>query len=240
MIITRLLLPSMRVNISPMKSAQGQLIEIYLDSRAQILCPPELIPAPGQYLLAHARGSDSPLAVPVFFSDSAPNGFRCAPFLPLSWTPGTKLNLRGPLGHGFSIPSFARKVALVAFDDSPARLRGLINIALKQEAEVVLVSNSVMDDLPEALEIQPLQALNEIYQWADYAALDVARENLNRLGEMLGVKKQAKAPREAQVFIRAPMPCGALAECGACALTIRNEWRMICKDGPVFDFASIF
>ncbi len=230
----------MRVNISPMKSAQGQLVEVYLDSRAQILCPPELIPAPGQYLLAHARGSDAPLAVPVFFSDSAPNGFRCAPFLPLSWAPGTKLNLRGPLGHGFFIPSFARKVVLVAFDDSPARLRGLINIALKQDAEVVLVSNFVMDDLPEALEIQPLQALNEIYQWADYAALDVARENLNRLGEMLGVKKQAKAPREAQVLIRAPMPCGALAECGVCALTIRHEWRMICKDGPVFDLASIF
>ncbi len=232
-------MPSMRVNISPMKNGQGQLSEIYLDSRAQILCPPDLIPAPGQYILAHARGSGSPLAVPVFFSDSAPNGFRAAPFLPLAWRPGTQLNLRGPLGHGFSIPPFARKVALIAFDESPARLRGLISIALKQDAEIVLVCNSAMDDIPEAVEVQPLQAMTDIYQWADYAALDVARENLNQLGKMLGVGGQARAPREAQVLVRAPMPCGALAECGVCALTIRHEWKMICKDGPVFELNSI-
>jgi len=222
-----------------MKNGQGQLSEIYLDSRAQILCPPDLIPAPGQYVLAHARGSDDPLAVPVFFSDSAPDGFRAAPFLPLAWRPGTQLNLRGPLGHGFSVPTFARKVALIAFDDSPARLRGLISIALKQDAEIVLVCNSAVDDIPEAVEVQPLQAMTDIYRWADYAALDVARENLNQLGEMLGVGKQAGAPREAQVLIRAPMPCGAVAECGVCALTIRREWKMICKDGPVFELNSI-
>ena len=230
----------MRVNISPMKNGQGQVAEIYLDSRARILCPPDLIPAPGQYVLAHASGSDSPLAVPVFFSDSAPNGFRSAPFLPLIWGPGTQLNLRGPLGHGFSVPAFARKVALIAFDESPARLHGLISITLKQEAEVVLVSNTTMDDIPETVEVQPLQAMIDIYQWADYAAFDVARENLHQLGEMLGKAEQNKAARAAQVLVRAPMPCGALAECGVCALTIRHEWKMICKDGPVFDFDSVF
>jgi hypothetical protein len=229
----------MRVNISPMRNGQGQLVEIYLDSRSRIKCAPDLIPAPGQYILAHANGSDSPLAVPIFFSDSAPNGFRAAPFLPLAWTLGTQLNLRGPLGHGFSIPAFAHKVALITFDESPARLHGLISIALKQDAEVVLVSNMVLDDMPEAVEIQPSQALTDIYQWADYAAFDVARENLNQLGEMLGEQEQAKAPREAQVLVRAPMPCGALAECGVCALTIRHEWKMICKDGPVFELNSI-
>src|SRR3972149_7391694 len=127
-------MPSKRVNISQMKIGEGQLHEIYLDSGARITCPPELIPAPGQYLLAHARGSDSPLAVPIFFSDSAPNGFRSAPLVNSTWLPGTRLNLRGPLGHGFSISASARKVALIAFDDSPARLRGLISIALKQKA----------------------------------------------------------------------------------------------------------
>jgi len=222
-----------------MKNGEGQLSEIYLDSRARIVCPPELIPAPGQYLLAYADGSDSPLAVPVFFSDSAPDGFRAAPYLPLAWIPGTRLHLRGPLGHGFSVPVFARKAALIAFDESPARLHGLISIALKQGAEVVLVSNTVMDEMPEAVEVQPLQAMNDIYQWADYAAIDVGRENLNQLREMIGKKEQAKGPREAQVFIRAPMPCGALAECGVCALTIRHDWKMICKDGPVFEMNEV-
>jgi hypothetical protein len=242
-IITRLLLPSMRVNISPMKNSEGQVAEIYLDSRAQILCPPQLIPAPGQYLLAHACASSEPLAVPIFFSDSAPNGFRAAPYLSLAWTPGIQLNLRGPLGHGFSMPAAARKVALIAFDESPERLRGLISIAFKQGAEVVLGTDVLADDLPEAVEVQPLQALKYIYQWADYAAFDTARENLPELKKLLGVGnadlRNLKSLPETQVLVRAPMPCGALAECGVCALTIRHEWKMICKDGPVFDLASI-
>ena len=229
----------MRVNISPMKIGAGQLFEIYLDSSARIICPPELIPAPGQYLLAHASASDVPLSVPVFFSDSAPDGFRSAPLTNSAWMPGVHLNLRGPLGHGFAIPVNARKVALIAFDESPARLRGLISIALKQAAEVVLVSNSTVEDVPEAVEVQPLQAMPDIYQWADYVAFDVARENLYELREMLGKMERAKAPLEAQVLIRAPMPCGALAECGICALTVRHDWRMICKDGPVFELKEL-
>jgi hypothetical protein len=218
-----------------MKNGKGLVAEVYLDSRARILCPPELIPAPGQYLLAHTSLSDDPLADPIFFSDSAPDGFRAAPHLPLSWTPGTQLNLRGPLGHGFSIPAAARKVALIAFDESPERLRGLIPVAFKQGAEVVLVSDTVVADLPEAIEVQPLQALREICQWADYAALDTARENLPQLVKRLGAVNQI----EAQVLVRAPMPCGALAECGVCALTVRHEWRMICKDGPVFEYSDL-
>lgn len=227
-----------------MHTGEGQLLELYDDAgkiSARILCPPELIPSPGQYLLAHPKGhgSDSPLAVPVFFSDSAPNGFRSAPLTDPSWLPGTHLNLRGPLGHGFSIPAYARKVALIAFDESPTRLRGLISIALKQDAEIVLVSSWVMADVPEVVEVHPLQAMMDIYQWADYAAFDVGRENLNQLKEMFGGMRQAKGPREAQVLVHAPMPCGALAECGVCALTNHHEWKMICKDGPVFALGEL-
>ena len=214
-----------------MKNGKGQVVEVYLDSRARILCPPELIPAPGQYLFAHASGCDDPLADPVFFSDFAPNGFIAAPGLPSRWNPGTQLNLRGPLGHGFSIPAAARKVALIAFDESPERLRGLIPIAFKQGAEVVLVSNIPAQDLPEAVEVQPLQALSEICQWADFAAFDVAREDLPELKKRLGAGNQPQT----QVLVRAPMPCGAIAECGVCAVNIHHEWKLICKDGPVFE-----
>jgi hypothetical protein len=223
-----------------MKIGKGQLQEIYLNSSTRIDCSPELIPAPGQYLLAHASTSDSPLAVPVFYSDSAPNGFRSAPLMNSPWLPGTRLNLRGPLGHGFSLPVYSRKVSLIAFDDSPARLRGLISIALQQEAEVVIVCNAVFDDMPEAVEVQPLKSLMEIYRWADYAAFDVGHENLLQLREMFGKAEHAKAPREAQVLVRTPMPCGTLAECGVCALIIKHDWKMICKDGPVFEMRSIF
>jgi len=229
---------SMRVNISPMKNGEGQVREVLLNSRALINCAPELIPTPGQYLLAYAGGSELPLPVPLFFSDSAQNGFISAFDPPFSWRPGTSLYLRGPIGHGFAIPSSARKVVLIAFDDSPARLHGLIPIALKQNAEVVMVCNLVVKDLTEVVEIQPLQAMPEIIGWADYAAVDIDRGNMDRLMEMLGGRPagmmRAVVRSEVQVLVRAPMPCGALAECGVCALTLHRKWKMVCKDGPVF------
>ena len=217
-----------------MKNGQGRVAEIFLDSRMRLVCPPELIPAPGQYLLAHASGTDAPLADSVFFSDSAAEGFLAAPGLPRSWLPGTQLRLRGPLGHGFRLPAAARKIALVAFDDSPERLRGLISPAFQQDAEVVLVCDASIHNLPEAVEVQPLQALAEICQWADFAAFDAARENLSRL---IAMTKSANL--RGQVLARAPMPCGALAECGVCSLLLRSEWKQICRDGPVFELSDL-
>ena len=79
----------------------------------------------------------------------------------------------------------------------------------------------------------------EIYRWADYAAFDIERENLIHLKESFGKLEQARTPHEVQVLIRAPMPCGALAECGVCALTGHHEWRMVCKDGPVFEMREL-
>lgn len=238
-------MPPKHVNISPMKIDKGTIKEIFLDGSARMDCPPELIPAPGQYLLAHAGASSAPLADPVFFSRSAPNGFAAAAPLPSSWMPGASLVLRGPLGRGFAIPTSARKVALIAFDDSPARLHGLIPLALEQNAEVVVLCDSKVNDLPEVVEVQPLRAMLDILRWADYAALDVARGNMNQLREKIGEQKQAGARPErqskdaAQVLIRTQMPCGALAECGVCAVTVGRQWKMVCKDGPVFDLKEL-
>jgi hypothetical protein len=128
---------------------------------------------------------------------------------------------------------------MVAFDDSPSRLRALLPIALKQNAEIVLVCDSQTGDLPEIVEVQPMNEMIEILHWADYAAFDVDRENLNRLRERLAGMNQAGAGIEAQVLIRSAMPCGGIADCGVCALTLRHDWKMICKDGPVFDLREI-
>lgn len=153
--------------------------------------------------------------------------------------PGARLNLRGPLGRGFSLPASARRVALIAFDDSPSRLRGLIRLALEREAALALVCAHAAEDLPEEVEVQPLRAMDEIIEWADYIAFDAARESLLELRARLEKRRQVIVSREAQILIRAPMPCGALAECGVCAVMIRHEWKMACKDGPVFDLKDL-
>jgi dihydroorotate dehydrogenase electron transfer subunit len=163
------------------------------------------------------------------------------------WNPGLELQLRGPLGRGFTLPSSARKAGLVAFDDSPARLNGLIRPALKQDAAVVLVCSSTPENLPDDVEVQPLSALQEIIAWADYLAFDVRRENLNQLRERLAKLNQLAAGKArvelsrnaAQVLVRTPVPCGGIADCGVCAVSLKSDWRLACKEGPVFNWNEV-
>ena len=221
-----------------MHTGKGQVLELILEDGCRYLrisCPPILIPAPGQYLLA-SEGFASPLPVPLFHTDFSSQGFVAeAPGMALGH-PGLTLHLRGPLGRGFTLPLSARRVALVASDDSPARLRGLIRPALKQSAAVVLVGRSAPDDLPDEVEVQPPSALHDILEWADYAAFDVRRENLPALREVVGKQNQRM---DVQVLIRTAVPCGGIAECGVCAVPFRSGWKLACKDGPVFDWSEL-
>ena len=198
--------------------------------------PRSLIPAPGQYLLA-SHGSDSVLPVPIFHTDYTPQGF-IGPAAE-AWKPGDVLALRGPLGRGFSLPVSARRVGLIAFDSPPSRLRGLIPPALRQDASVVLLCDLSADHLPDVVEVQPVSALKEIIQWADYLALDAERANIKALVERLGKATPRMVSGAVQVLVRTPMPCGGLAECGVCALTTGSDWKLICKEGPVFDLGEI-
>jgi len=203
---------------------------------ARLSCPEELVPGPGQYLLA-GDDSDSLLPVPIYYTDSAPRGF-IGP-VPDSWEPGEVLRLRGPLGHGFSLPASARKVALASFDGNPARLRGLIRPALRQEASVVFQGESNTEHLPDDVEVLSLAALEEILEWADYIALDMRREDLQGVRERLRGQNRSSVLMAAQVLVHTSMPCGGVAECGVCALTTKSEWKLICKDGPVFHWKDL-
>jgi len=229
--------------------ADGKVVELVLMdglSAARISCPPRLIPPPGGYLLAHNPSSDSPLASTIFragfFGDSHTMGedsFLIAPPTPESWTLGTRLYLRGPLGHGFAMPATARRIALAAYDSSPRRLLALLDAAFKQEAEVTLVCENQPDDLPLQVEVQPLRALTEVCSWADYLAVDAARESIPSLKQILGKISPLKIPGQAQILVRTPMPCGALAQCGVCSVELRGGAQLACENGPVFDLKSL-
>ena len=147
--------------------------------------------------------------------------------------------LRGPLGRGFSLPVSARKVGLIAFDSPPSRLKGLIPPALRQNASIVLLCDLSSDHLPAVVEVQPVSAMKEIFQWADYIALDVDRANLSALREILQEAGPHAAFPSSQVLVRTSMPCGGLADCGVCAVTMKSDWKLACKEGPVFDLGLV-
>jgi dihydroorotate dehydrogenase electron transfer subunit len=238
-----------------MHTGTGQVVELILESGLRLVrltCPVNLIPSPGQYLLA-GDGSGSILPVPLFYTDSASQGFIAAAHQSNAWIPGRELSLRGPLGRGFTVPSSCRKIGLIAFDASAARLNGLIRPALQREAAVVLVSASTPDHLPDEVEIQPMSALEDVVEWADYVACDVSRENISQMRErlkkmdqiMLGKARAAKPSQSehgrngAQILIHTPVPCGGIAECGVCAVTLKSGWKLACVDGPVFDWSEL-
>ncbi len=216
-----------------MHLAKGLIDEIFIQGyrAAHVSCPPTLIPAPGQYLLAQADSDPgSPLPYPVFASEVTSRGFYAAAPLPPGWLPGTSLNLRGPLGHGFDLPASARKLALLEVDRHNAGLFGLLEPALKRSMEITIVTQSSYPDLPASIEILPAEGLAEAARWADLVAASLSREHLPALKQQL--------PREtlayAQALIHTNMPCGALAECGICAVHHARGWLLACKDGPVF------
>lgn len=215
------------------------MVELLLEDEClygRFSCPGHLLPGPGQYLLA-SRAPDSLIPVPIFHTEFAPNGF-IGP-LPERWEPGDTLSLRGPLGRGFVLPTTARKVGLLAFDGPPSHLRGLVAPALWQGASVVLLCDRSADHLPDEVEVQPVSALGEILQWAEFLAVDVDREKLKELLERLRSGISRPAPGAVQVLVRAPMPCGGIAECGVCALNTKPDWKMVCKDGPVFSLSEL-
>jgi hypothetical protein len=215
--------------------AEGFVTELNLldgQPAARITCPRGSIPAPGQYVLAHQDASDSPLADALFPARSFDDGFLAVPPAPDLWRPGIRVHLRGPLGHGFSLPATARRVALIAYDTAPWRILPLLDFAFKQDASVTLVCANPPDDLPFQVEVQPLSALAEVCRWADYVAADAARESLPGFIENMPDGGQGAA--RSDVLVRVPMPCGGLAQCGACAVKMRRETLLACEDGPVF------
>jgi len=225
-----------------MHTGKGQVVELILESGlryARISCAGKLIPSPGQYLLAGTASSSDLLPVSLFSTESTPESFTASAPFPEMWMPGTEIYLRGPLGRGFVLPTSARNIALIAFDVSPSRLLGLIQPALKQGASIVLVCETNEDNLPDAVEIQPLSTLNDVFAWANYVAFDVPRENLFEMRErMIGVD-QMSLKAEAQVLIHTSMPCGGVAECGVCTVRTKSNGKLACKDGPVFDLREI-
>lgn len=206
---------------------------------AYILCASSAVPEPGRYLLCHETGSDAPLATELFVAEYRSRGFVAAPPVPQVWRPGTMLDVRGPLGHGFMMPTGARRVALIAFNDDPAPLLPLVDEAVRQAAAVAIVCANPPPELPLHVEVHPPPALMDVCMWSDYAAFHVKRGSVDALLRSLVHGQSHVCGGEAQALVRMPMPCGGLADCGVCTIKTKDGQQLACVDGPVFDLRGL-
>ncbi len=171
--------------------------------------------------------------------NEAASGFLAAPPIPLSWEPGSPLMLRGPLGKGFNLPAYVKRLALVAMGETAERLLPLAEPGPGQNRDIALVSEAPLPSLLASIEIHSLKTLPEVLAWADFLALDLPLEALPGLRAVLGLEAGRNLPCPSQALILAPMPCAGLAECGACAVPARRGWKLACADGPVFDLHEL-
>lgn len=229
----------------PVDWITGVITRIELDAYGKaatwIDCPTQAIPATGQYVIARASQDEyATLALALFPSALAAGQFQSASKLPPHWLPGTYLKLRGPLGHAFELPSGQRRLALASLGEGSARLRPLMDQALAEGLEVALFEDQRPRGLPPAVEAYPLSGLAEALPWADFLALDVPHTALAQLNRIFGPRHAPHHPLPSgQALIAGPMPCGARADCGVCALKIRGRWKLACKDGPVFNLEEL-
>lgn len=204
----------------------------------RLRCAPQLIPAPGQYLLAWAESDPAaPLATPIFSAGVCPGGFALASSLPVSWQPGMQLHIRGPFGKGLQLPATARFVALVSLGSDALRLLALTEAILAQRAALVLLTDRPPEGLPAAIEISRISALAETARWADYIAADLPRAVLP---SFLRILAGASYHGEGQVLVETALPCGGMADCGVCAVSLRKGHQLTCKDGPVFNLKTLY
>jgi dihydroorotate dehydrogenase electron transfer subunit len=112
-------------------------------------------------------------------------------------------------------------------------------MALQSDIAVALFSDSPIPNIPSAVEIYPVQDLQEALAWADILMLDMTVDELERLRGRLRMKPEDRLPCSAQALILTAMPCSGIAECGACFVPGRRKWKQACQDGPVFDLNEL-
>jgi hypothetical protein len=225
-----------------MAISEGILIEVRREKGgvAGILdCPRSIQPAPGQYLLAASNDPGETLPVPLFPASLPGLDLQLAPPLPATWLPGLQLSLRGPLGRGFNLPRGVTKLALAAFNVSPAVLTPLASLALQRGAAVAFYSTEPPLDLPMDVESLPLDLLPDALSWADALAAVLAPSALTAFRRACGLAIHQRFRQPAQALLLAPMPCGGTAECGICSIPTAHGWRLACKDGPVFNLNEL-
>ena len=231
-----------------MKHGTGKILEIRQISRnlrqAVIGLNRITPPAAGQYLQAHRPiDRDQPVGVTIFpgglhESQQYPDQFLTAPGIPNNWQPGDQLDIRGPLGKGFSLPAQTNRLALCSFGESTDHLLPLANEVLAHGGEVALFTEGDFSHLPASIEVNRLEDLPDAFRWADLAACAIPLEEIHSGLEHLYHNSPLACPT--QVLIYGHFPCNALAECGICAFrTKKGQTVSVCQDGPVFGWQQI-
>jgi len=195
---------------------------------------------PGQYLQALAPEFGELLPTLLYPCLRQQDAWICCGEVPRQWQPGVELHLRGPRGNGFHLPGLARHVALTSLDQvSLNRLLPLALQALENGAEVTLLTDRLLTDLPAEVEVLGLEELEQVKGWMEYLAVVLHPAALTDLQRRLDLWNPNKKAAVVEVMIDTPMICDDGSACGVCAVNTSRGWKLACKDGPVFSLNEL-
>ncbi len=169
---------------------------------------------------------------------------------------GEVLNLTGPYGNSFPLPSLVRRLLLLA---DPARLSllvplidaaldrgGQVSLLLLAEHSGLVAVEAMRASLPLSVELHTLEAaawpgggLAANLRWADQLCVALTPQHLPPVAEAI---RQARLRFEsgfAFALIEADLACGYGA-CLACVVPLANgSLTRACVHGPVFDLLEL-
>jgi dihydroorotate dehydrogenase electron transfer subunit len=216
----------LRIKITEIATIGGQV---------RVRCEPRggPLPAvrPGQFCLASLEKA-ALLREPLF--PASPTEFvvdESHPWAALE--PGAVLDLLGPCGAGWALPTGASRLLIVA--ENPARVLAVMRAALAQNASVVWAWREAIPDwaamlLPAEVEFHIGALSAEVAEWAEIALLDVPEPGATaaRLRDLRPLRPAGFV----QAFCVPLMPCGVGA-CQACWVATAHGKRLACVDGPI-------
>jgi dihydroorotate dehydrogenase electron transfer subunit len=217
---------------------------------------------PGQYVMVHCgEGYDMPLRRPLGIHRISKDGISLLYSVVgrgTEWLSqrkaGELVDLFGPLGNGFEVYPSSRNLLLVAGGVGIAPLLVLAEHAKAKKLKVRLVigEKNAAKIYPERLMpsgIKPLlttedgslgqkgmvtDILPKLVPEADQVFICgplAMYRAIARMGKKLGNKPM-------QVVLETVMGCGVGA-CLSCSIETRRGRKLVCKDGPVFEFRDI-
>jgi dihydroorotate dehydrogenase electron transfer subunit len=176
--------------------------------------------------------------------------------------PGDRVDLIGPCGQGFDVPTATRRLLLVA---STAHLPVLLPLASQKPgfperpgfSVALLLSAATAAELypiqllPPALEVHVvtidgsaghrgsvLDLFPDLVRWADCVCVADDPALYPALAETVRDVRVGLGHRFAQALVAPPIACGVGA-CQGCAVPVARGTKLACTDGPVFDLLDL-
>lgn len=215
---------------------------------------------PGQFVMARAgEGYDPYLRSPVPIHRFREGGvallFR--PSQPgYAWLgdrhPGDTLDLLGPGGAGFALPTGAANIAVICQGTGIAPLVGILD-RVSGPAQLVLGAATTAqvyprELLPAGVEYTPhvgvgmgdafWQAVTGACRWANHVYAAGSIPFYRQLWRVWETTRLRPPPDALQVWVEADMACGA-GICDSCLVETRRGPRRPCIDGPAFNLADL-